>query len=67
MSRLLRALRSKVSSVPADSGMSTAEYAIGIVAACGFAAVLYRLLTGSIVEHIVEGLIEKALHLIPGF
>src|SRR4051794_967123 len=30
----------------AESGMSTAEYAVGTVAACAFAAVLYRVVTG---------------------
>src|SRR4051794_41632844 len=30
----------------AQSGMSTAEYAVGTVAACAFAAVLYRVVTG---------------------
>ena len=29
-----------------ESGMNTAEYAIGTVAACGFACVLLQLLTG---------------------
>ena len=29
-----------------DAGMSTAEYAVGTVAACAFAAVLYRVVTG---------------------
>ena len=30
----------------AEAGMSTAEYAVGTVAACAFAAVLYRVVTG---------------------
>ncbi|HWC36131.1 MAG TPA: DUF4244 domain-containing protein [Mycobacteriales bacterium] len=67
MSRLLQALRSRVAVVSKDGGMSTAEYAIGIVAACAFAAFLYKLLTGSLVEDLVKGLVEHALHLIPGF
>src|SRR3712207_8200457 len=29
-----------------SAGMSTAEYAVGTVAACAFAAVLYRVVTG---------------------
>jgi hypothetical protein len=67
MSRLLQALRTRVAAVPKDSGMSTAEYAIGIIAACAFAAFLYKLLTGSVVEDLVKSLVEHALHLIPGF
>jgi len=45
----------------AESGMSTAEYAVGTVAACAFAAVLYRVVTGgSIVTGLTE-LVERAL------
>ena len=44
-----------------EAGMSTAEYAVGTVAACAFAAVLYRVVTGgSIVEGLTE-LVEPAL------
>ncbi|MGN6475219.1 MAG: DUF4244 domain-containing protein [Mycobacteriales bacterium] len=64
MSRLLQALRSKSRFAASDSGMSTAEYAIGIVAACAFAAFLYKLLTGGLVDGLVQGLIEHALHLV---
>ncbi|HVS67196.1 MAG TPA: DUF4244 domain-containing protein [Mycobacteriales bacterium] len=66
MSRLLQALRSRISVAAPDGGMSTAEYAVGIVAACGFAAVLYHVLTSGFVEHLIEDLIVKAVHLIPG-
>ena len=37
----------------AEAGMSTAEYAVGTVAACAFAAVLYKVVTG---DSIVSGL-----------
>ena len=44
-----------------EAGMSTAEYAVGTVAACAFAAVLYRVVTGgSIVTGLTE-LVESAL------
>ena len=44
-----------------EAGMSTAEYAVGTVAACAFAAVLYRVVTGgSIVTGLTE-LIDSAL------
>ena len=44
-----------------EAGMSTAEYAVGTVAACAFAAVLYRVVTGgSIVRGLTE-LVESAL------
>jgi hypothetical protein len=46
-----------------DAGMTTAEYAVGTVAACGFGAVLYKLLTSDTVVHLLEGIITRALHL----
>ena len=44
-------------------GMSTAEYAVGTVAACGFAALLYKILTSDSVLHMVSDIIYRALHL----
>lgn len=46
----------------ADAGMSTAEYAVGTIAACGFAAVLYKIVTSGPVRTALTGVIEKALH-----
>ncbi len=46
----------------AEAGMSTAEYAVGTIAACGFAAVLYKIVTSGPVRTALTGLIEKALH-----
>jgi hypothetical protein len=48
--------------VAAEAGMSTAEYAVGTVAACGFAAVLYKIVTSGPVRSALTGVIEKALH-----
>ncbi|MEV7089427.1 DUF4244 domain-containing protein [Streptomyces sp. NPDC093085] len=45
----------------ADTGMTTAEYALGTVAACAFAAVLYRVVTSGSVAAALEGLIGRAL------
>ena len=45
-----------------DRGMSTAEYAVGTVAACGFAALLYKILTSDSVLHTVTDIIDRALH-----
>ncbi len=44
-----------------DTGMSTAEYAVGTIAACGFAAVLYKVLTSGAVSAELQQLIERAL------
>ncbi|WP_335980957.1 MULTISPECIES: DUF4244 domain-containing protein [Streptomycetaceae] len=48
--------------VAADAGMSTAEYAVGTIAACGFAAVLYKIVTSGPVRTAMTSVIEKALH-----
>jgi len=44
-----------------EAGMSTAEYAVGTVAACAFAAVLYRVVTGSSIVTGLTDLVESAL------
>ena len=46
-----------------DAGMTTAEYAIGTVAACGFGGVLIKLLTSDTVVSLLSDLIRKALTL----
>ena len=44
-----------------ERGMSTAEYAVGTVAACAFAAVLYRVVTGGSIVTGLTKLVESAL------
>ena len=44
-----------------EDGMSTAEYAVGTVAACAFAAVLYRVVTGSSIVDGLTALVDSAL------
>lgn len=44
-----------------ERGMTTAEYAVGTVAACGFGGVLYELLQSKPVTNLLGGLVEKAL------
>ena len=45
-----------------EAGMSTAEYAVGTVAACAFAAVLYRVVTGGSVVSALGDLVQSALN-----
>ena len=45
----------------AEAGMSTAEYAVGTVAACAFAAVLYRVVTGDSIVSALDALVDRAL------
>jgi hypothetical protein len=44
-----------------SAGMATAEYAVGIVAACGFAGLLVTLLKSAEVRTLLFGIIKKAL------
>ncbi|MFF7204283.1 MULTISPECIES: DUF4244 domain-containing protein [unclassified Streptomyces] len=45
-----------------DSGMTTSEYAMGTIAACAFAAVLYKVVTSGTVSGALEAVIGKALN-----
>ncbi|MBW5485322.1 DUF4244 domain-containing protein [Streptomyces bambusae] len=45
----------------ADAGMSTSEYAMGTIAACAFAAVLYKVVTSDVVSTALQSTIGKAL------
>jgi hypothetical protein len=56
LSRRWAALRAR-----GEAGMSTAEYAVGTVAACAFAAVLYRVVTGGSIVTGLTDLVESAL------
>lgn len=49
-----------------ERGMTTAEYAVGTVAACGFGGVLYQLLTSDTVQGLLSGVLEKAFGVIGG-
>ncbi|WP_433524207.1 DUF4244 domain-containing protein [Nocardia pseudovaccinii] len=46
----------------ADDGMSTAEYAIGTIAAAAFGAVLYGVVTGDSIVNALTKIIDKALN-----
>ena len=50
-----------VRAAAADAGMSTAEYAVGTLAACAFAAVLYKVVTSGEVSSALSGMIKRAL------
>lgn len=55
--RIRRALRGRAR----EAGMSTAEYAVGTIAACAFAAVLYKVVTSGPVSEALQRLVERAL------
>jgi uncharacterized protein DUF4244 len=48
---------------PSEDGMTTAEYAIGTLAACGFAALLVTILRSGEVQGLLMGVIRHALAL----
>jgi hypothetical protein len=56
----------RLQSIPAadrEAGMTTAEYAVGTVAACGFSGLLYKLVTSPEVMGLLRDVITKAFRL----
>lgn len=45
-----------------DQGMSTAEYAVGTIAACAFAALLFKVVSSPEVQEMLSSLIDRALN-----
>jgi hypothetical protein len=60
---LIRKLACRVR-LRAEAGMTTAEYAVGTVAAVAFAAVLYKIVRSSAVQSALSSIIQSALHAI---
>lgn len=48
-----------------ERGMTTAEYAVGTVGACGFGTLLYKLLTSDWAQALLQSIFQKALDLLP--
>ncbi len=48
-----------------EAGMSTAEYAVGTLAACGFAGVLWVVVHSSEVHGLLQSVVARALNLAP--
>ncbi|WP_225824859.1 DUF4244 domain-containing protein [Streptomyces naphthomycinicus] len=44
-----------------DAGMVTSEYAMGIIAAVGFAVLLYQVVTSGQVQAELQAIVKKAL------
>lgn len=61
-SRMFRGVQARtMTAATGDDGMSTAEYAIGTIAAAAFGAVLYTVVTGDSIVSALTGIIDKAL------
>jgi hypothetical protein len=58
------ARRAKTIRTTLDRGMTTAEYAVGTVAAVAFAAVLYKVVRSGTVQAALSSIIQSALHAI---
>jgi hypothetical protein len=48
-----------------EAGMTTAEYCVGTVSACGFGGILYSLLTSSFGQSLLQGIFDKITDLLP--
>ncbi|WP_461143755.1 DUF4244 domain-containing protein [Salinifilum aidingensis] len=59
------AVRAAAGALRGDAGMSTAEYAMGTIAAAAFASVLYAVVTSDGVRDAVTSLIERGLQDVP--
>ncbi|GAA2694635.1 hypothetical protein Apa02nite_038120 [Actinoplanes palleronii] len=60
MHQLVAAFR-RLRTEAADAGMSTAEYAVGTLAAVAFAGILLKVVTSAGVQNALSALITKAL------
>ncbi|MFG6199534.1 DUF4244 domain-containing protein [Nonomuraea sp. JJY05] len=49
-----------------ERGMSTAEYAVGTIAACAFAALLFKVVSSPEVQEMLKALIDRALNTVTG-
>jgi len=47
-----------------EDGMSTAEYAVGTVAACAFAGLLFKIVTSDEVAGLIRGVISRGFGLV---
>lgn len=61
--RIAAMVQSRTAEGSGDEGMTTAEYAVGTVAACGFSGILYKVITSDTVLHLVKDVITRAFHL----
>ncbi|WP_327108331.1 DUF4244 domain-containing protein [Nonomuraea glycinis] len=55
--------RARFTGAHGDRGMSTAEYAVGTIAACAFAALLFKIVNSPEVTEMLSALIDRALKL----
>ena len=61
--RLPARMAARLSGQEGDAGMTTAEYAVGTVAACGFGGILYKVITSPEVLGLLRDVIAAAFKL----
>ena len=59
---MIKAIRSRLRRLRGDDGMTTAEYAVGTVAAVAFAAVLFKVVQSDAVRSALTSVIQGALN-----
>lgn len=57
-------LSARLHAEDAEAGMTTAEYAVGTVAACGFSGILYKVITSPQVLQLMTDVISRAFRLL---
>ncbi|MDT7572103.1 MAG: hypothetical protein QOE05_2277 [Actinomycetota bacterium] len=62
-STLLRRAVTRLHAADRQAGMTTAEYAVGTVAACGFGGILYKVITSPEILGLLRDVISSAFHL----
>ncbi|MFF9041551.1 DUF4244 domain-containing protein [Streptomyces sp. NPDC014892] len=60
--RVVGAVLCRVRAARRDAGMVTSEYAVGIIAAVAFAAVLYKVVTSGQVQAELQQIVGRALN-----
>ncbi|WP_371584172.1 DUF4244 domain-containing protein [Streptomyces sp. NBC_01314] len=60
--RVVCAVMCRVRAARRDAGMVTSEYAVGIIAAVAFAAVLYKVVTSGQVQAELQQIVGRALN-----
>jgi len=63
MARLSASVQARLTPAQPDAGMTTAEYAMGTVAACGFSGILYKLITSDLVMGLLKAAISRAFRI----
>jgi hypothetical protein len=58
----VRRLAQRVRRLGYEAGMTTAEYAVGTIAAVAFAAVLYKVVRSGAVQSALSSIVVSALH-----